>query len=100
QKMKFILISNKFDYKNFLDKNGYTKERLYSHGTIKHAFIDYCKNIGIKTEDLSWLMNLDQLYSIRRKVDYDERYLINPFEFNKQFVVAENIIDNIDCIEE
>ena len=94
QSIKHYLISKNYDYIGFLQREG-IDDRPFSHGTIKHALIDYLVSIGINLFELKFINFLDNLYWIRRKADYEtdgitEKNLMRCLEN------ANNIISIVD----
>lgn len=79
-KIKNYLITEGFDYEQFLDTIGKGDEREFSHGTIKKAFFDCLLANGNKIKSPHNINILDNLYKKRITADYKDR-LINKTDF-------------------
>jgi hypothetical protein len=80
QRMKHILETEGFNYPGFFSKRNLKNERPFSHGTIVSALQDHITNTRkrVALSDLQNLVPLDQLYTVRRKSEYDAGYEVDP----------------------
>lgn len=73
QRVKDFLITNNFDYAQFLKENNYRpEEKPFSHGSIKSAVQYYL--VTQKTgdmRDISEFTKMDKLYYERRRAHYE-----------------------------
>jgi len=98
-KLKHYLTTKNFDYKQFLADNKYrVDENDYSHGTIRHAIIDYLMKEGQAMSEISRLNKIGHLYDIRIKADYKKTKLTNR-DLEDCLDEAKEIIDFINTIE-
>lgn len=79
QRIKHLLETEGFDYQGFLSAVGRQDERPFSHGTIVPALWDHLRKTrkSIAFTDLQEFVPLDQLYSVRRKSEYDAGYEVD-----------------------
>lgn len=87
---KSILIANHFNYDGFL-KQIKSKDRVYSHGTIQRAVIEYLTQTGKSKNEICKLMYWDNLYRRRLKADYKEDNILE-IEFNEIMNNLEQIL--------
>ena len=86
QAIKFILEKDGFNYDDFIRVNCRDGERVYSHGTIRNAFITHLKQTNGVIDPIfrTNLMKMDNLYRKRRKADYEDELISMP-EFQRIF---------------
>lgn len=92
--IKKYLISQGYDYNQFLIDMGKCGEREYSHGTIKMALFKCLMDAGHKISNISQLNVLDNLYRKRRIADYEDKD-ISKVQFEdsmRELTVVEQIL--------
>lgn len=104
QRMKYYLISNKFNYDDFVKKN-YPGEpqKKYSHGTIIKALTTFLfenrdkfeKPSRAFWEDLTTISLTDSLYKSRRNADYEDK-MIQKEQANENYSNSQKIINILD----
>lgn len=101
QKLKHVISENSFDYSAFLSKIGETHDRAYSHGTIVRAYWDLLSSTDHPpTRDLfRSIVQLDELYNVRRKADYDAGYEVSPTKLGQCYLRATEILSIIDKLQ-
>ena len=77
QHIKAYLIDKRFDYDAFLRQNS-PGDREYSHGTLQAAVVSCLITNGKKYGDVYKLNVLSNMYSKRRKADYDKENILEP----------------------
>lgn len=92
QRMKYLLLKNEFNYKEFLTKKNFDKrEKDYSHGTISIAIDDlFDGNFDSKLK-----RDIDLIYKIRKLADY-KTDIINKSTFTSLFQKAKDILQYLD----
>jgi uncharacterized protein (UPF0332 family) len=82
QKIKKLLVDNKFDYRAFLKKiNREETAHNYDHGTIGAAFTDFVLNVKrkkINLAEMRCINGIDNLYRLRLKSDYKDVNITKP----------------------
>ena len=96
QLLKYFLIQEEFDYREFLDDIG-SGDREFSHGTIKRAVFKQFMSKGCRLQEISILNQIDQLYRTRRKADYDT-VEISKIRLKQCYKSAVNIMEYIKNI--
>jgi uncharacterized protein (UPF0332 family) len=79
QRIKHLLETEGFDYQAFLSAAGRQDERPFSHGSIVPALWYHLRKTrkAIPLSALQGFVPLDQLYSVRRKSEYDAGYEVD-----------------------
>ena len=100
QRLKHVLQAEGFDYRGFLSSISQgNKEKPYSHGTISLAFSRHvARTRGTMTEQqvAAALVPLQQLYRIRKKVDYEDGDEMLPLELKTNFDLANQLLNFVD----
>jgi uncharacterized protein (UPF0332 family) len=97
QKIKGYLLNEGFDYRAFLKKINKETERDFSHGTIIQALYQHILDKQLKGKSLSQVNVLDNLYSKRKKADYQAKMITNA-ELADSCQQAEKIISFVDSL--
>jgi uncharacterized protein (UPF0332 family) len=91
--IKDYLLSNNFDYTDFLRRKG-KNEKAFSHGTIQEAAVSCLMINGKSPIEVYRLAILDNLYSKRRRADYEKGEIIEA-ELNTSLKDLDTVLSTV-----